>query len=252
VTTCIIPYNPAAAQWCRNEEQRLTAFVPRTTAKVLVCLAGLVSTLVLSACAGQPAASTPLPARATASHTLPAPTATPTSLPPSATASVVPATHTPRPTQTTAPAATETSTVPAATDTPVPATHTAAPSASPAGSGDFAPAQPQVWNTALVGGDNQAGSCSASANAPYGLVLLTPGEGTLAMHNTVPEDYVLARVAANQYQYAGPSALGDGNLTLTVRFTSATTLEMTRSFVPSAEPGCTHQHNYTGAFRNNR
>jgi hypothetical protein len=104
----------------------------------------------------------------------------------------------------------------------------------------------------VVGGDNQTGSCSATANAPYGLVLLTPGEGTLAMHNTVPEDYVLARLGPNTYQYAGPSALGDGTLTLDVVFTSATSLEMTRTFLPSAEPGCTHQHRYTGTFRNNR
>jgi hypothetical protein len=109
-----------------------------------------------------------------------------------------------------------------------------------------------VWNTAVVGGDNQTGSCTATANAPYGLVLLTPGEGTLAMHNTVPEDYVLARTAANTYQFSGPAALGDGTISLDVRFTSATTLEMTRTFVPSAEPGCTHQHHYTGTFRNNR
>jgi hypothetical protein len=109
-----------------------------------------------------------------------------------------------------------------------------------------------VWNTALVGGDNQTGTCSAAANAPYGLILLTPGDGTLAMHNTVPEDYVLSRLTANTYQYSGPSAIGDGTLTLDVRFTSATTLEMTRSFLPSAEPGCTHQHHYTGVFRNNR
>jgi hypothetical protein len=127
-----------------------------------------------------------------------------------------------------------------------------APAASPAGSGDFTPAQASIWNSALVGGDNTTGTCTATANAPYGPMQLTPGDGTLALHNTVPEDYVLTRIAPNTYQYSGPAFLGDGTLTLDLRFTSATELVMTRTFVSNAEPGCTHQHNYTGTFRNNR
>jgi hypothetical protein len=68
------------------------------------------------------------------------------------------------------------------------------------------------------------------------------------MHNTVPEDYVLTRIAPNTYQYSGPAAVIEGTLTLDLRFTSATALQMTRTFISSAEPGCTHVHNYTGTF----
>lgn len=235
----------------------MSAFVPRLTRNLSVLLVVWVILGLLSACATPAAAVTPTTAPPTDTSPPPEPSptepatavseATPTTAPASPTATERPATNTPRPTQTTAPTNT-----PAATHTEAPAT--AAATHTPAATGgDLAPTQAQVWNTAVVGGDNQTGSCSATANAPYGLVALTPGEGgILAMRNTVPEDYVLARLGPNTYQYAGPSALGDGNLTLDVVFTSATTLEMTRTFQPSAEPGCTHQHRYTGTFRNNR
>ena len=228
----------------------MTVFSPRTTATRLAWLACLLAVAALTACSPAPLpqpASTPMPASPTvapsATHTpSPAPsTATETAEPATATASA-----TARPSQTRAASATPTATT-AATST-----STVAPTATTAGSGDFSPTQAQVWNTAVVGGDNTTGSCAATANAPYGLVLLTPGAGTLAMHNTVPEDYVLTRLGDNAYQYSGASALGDGTLTLDVRFTSATTLSMSRVFVSNAEPGCTHQHNYTGTFRNNR
>jgi hypothetical protein len=219
---------------------------------LVVLVVGVILAL-LAACAAPAAPATPTTAPATDTRAPAEPSASPASeatltLPPaSPTATEPAATNTPRPTPTAAPSDT-----PAPTDTEAAATAAATNTTAPVTTGDFSPTQAQVWNTAVVGGDNQTGSCSATANAPYGLVLLTPGEGTLAMHNTVPEDYVLARLGPNTYQYAGPSALGDGTLTLDVVFTSATSLEMTRTFQPSAEPGCTHQHRYTGTFRNNR
>ena len=230
----------------------MTPKPPRLTSNAPARLAALLAAVWLAACAPPPPASTRVPPTVAPTQTA-APvttTAAPTDTaePPTATASPVPATSTPRPTRTRAASAT-----PAATDTVAAATAAATTAvASPVPAGDFSPTQPQVWNTTVVGGDNQTGSCSATANAPYGLILLTPGEGTLALHNTVPEDYVLSQLAPNTYQYAGPAYLGDGNITLDIVFTSATTLEMTRTFAPSAEPGCTHQHRYTGQFRNNR
>ncbi len=230
----------------------MTPFVLRSTATILAWLACLLAVFGLAACSPAPAAGTPLPSSATASPTLePSATRTASPVPATATETPEPPTATARatatPSQTRAASATPTATASAAT-----ATQTVAPAASPAGSGDFTPTQAQVWNTAVVGGDNTTGTCTATANAPYGLVLLTPGDGALAMHNTVPEDYVLARLGDNAYQFSGASALGDGAITLDVRFASATTLTMSRIFVSNAEPGCTHQHNYTGTFRNNR
>ena len=231
----------------------MTPFVSRPAPRALVWLSAALVLALLSACGSPPAASTNTlaPPSATTGPTQP-PEATPTASALPATETAEPPTATTEPTR--APSATRAPSVtPAATEAATAtATATTAAAASPVASGDFAPTQAQVWNTAVVGADNTTGTCTATANAPYGLVLLTPGEGTLAMHNTVPEDYVLARLAPNTYQYAGASALGDGTLTLDVRFTSATTLEMTRTFISNAEPGCTHQHHYTGTFRNNR
>ena len=232
----------------------MTPKLPRITSTARAGLAALLLAAWMAACAPPPPASTPVPPTTAPTETVAPATATTaptdTDEPATVTASPEAATNTPRPTRTPAPSRT-----PAATETEAAATAAATnttAAASPVPAGDFSPTQAQVWTTTVVGGDNQSGSCSATANAPYGLVLLTPGEGTLAMHNTVPEDYVLTRLGPNTYQYAGPAFLGDGNITIDIVFTSATTLEMTRTFVPSAEPGCTHQHRYTGEFRNNR
>ena len=227
----------------------MTARKPRTTVNPWTRLALGLAACLLAACGTQASADTPSPPTPTASPTAEAratmsPTTPPTATAEPATATEVPPSATPRPTRTRAASATPTATEAAAT-----ATRTAAAvPATPAGTGDFTPAQASIWNTALVGGDNMTGSCSTTANAPYGPMQLTPGDGTLAMHNTVPEDYVLSRTAPNTYQYSGPAAVIEGTLTLDLRFTSATTLQMTRTFVSSAEPGCTHVHNYTGTF----
>ncbi len=227
----------------------MTVRVQRMTTKIRICLALLAALAALAACSPAPAASTAtrtvVPTVVTgtpASTSTRVPAATPTASAVPATATPRPATATARPSQTRAPSAT-----PADTEAAT-ATNTVAVVATPVGSGDFTPTQASIWNTALVGGDNQSGTCSSTANAPYGPMQLTPGDNTLAMHNTVPEDYVLTRIAPNTYPYSGPAAVIEGTLTLDLRFTSATALQMTRTFVSSAEPGCTHVHNYTGTF----
>jgi hypothetical protein len=97
-----------------------------------------------------------------------------------------------------------------------------------------------------------SGTCSNPVTPVYGLVQISPQGNTLGWKNQEPAPYTFARVSANVWQYAGPTALGDGNVTMVVKFTSPTTLQLTRSFVASAEPGCTHVHNYTGTFQWNR
>lgn len=114
-------------------------------------------------------------------------------------------------------------------------------------SGDFAPTEPGRWQTSTPT-DQMSGGCSTSVLAPYGPAIVRPVEGGLSWYNTAQEDYLLARQVPNVYAYAGPTTRGDGTVTLEVTFSSATTLNMTRIFVPSTEPGCTHTYQQTGTF----
>jgi hypothetical protein len=110
----------------------------------------------------------------------------------------------------------------------------------------------QVWNTTLAGSDEMQGSCHNPVNPVYGLVQVTPQGNTLIWKNQEPKPYTMTRVRASTWQYAGPTSLGDGTVTMLVKFTSATTLQLTRTFIASAEPNCTHIHHYTGEFQWNR
>ncbi len=94
-----------------------------------------------------------------------------------------------------------------------------------------------------------SGNCSGALTPVYGLVQITPDGDGLTWKSQEPAPYRLSGAGPNAWQYSGPTAVGDGTLTLSVKFTSSTTLEMTRTFAPSAEPGCTHTHFYTGTFQ---
>lgn len=93
------------------------------------------------------------------------------------------------------------------------------------------------------------GTCSNPVTPVYGRVLITPQGNTLGWKNQEPAPYTMGRVRVNTWQYSGPSSVGDGTVTMVVQFTSATTLQLTRTFVASAEPNCTHVHHYTGSFQ---
>ena len=109
-----------------------------------------------------------------------------------------------------------------------------------------------MWDTELLGPDSMQGACSGAVTPVYGRVLITPQGNTLVWKNQEPAPYTMARVRASVWQYSGPTSIGDGTVTMVVQFTSATTLQLTRSFVSSAEPNCTHVHHYTGTFQWNR
>ena len=94
-----------------------------------------------------------------------------------------------------------------------------------------------------------AGTCSAAILPPYGLVLITPQGDTLTWRSQEPSPYTFTKVQLNMYGYNGPTALGDGAVSMTLTFTGPTALVMTRTYSPNAEPGCTHTHNYTGTFQ---
>ena len=94
------------------------------------------------------------------------------------------------------------------------------------------------------------GTCSTGPILPpYGLVQITPGGDTLTWKSQEPAPYVFGKVKTNVYAYSGPTALGDGTVTMSLTFTSATTLQMSRAFVPNSDPVCTHTHFYSGTFQ---
>jgi len=114
---------------------------------------------------------------------------------------------------------------------------------------DFAPKQRAIWDTKVDPGQ-AIGQCSGGPILPaYGLVQITPLEDGLEWKNQEPAPYRMRRIKPNTYQFAGPTAINDGVVTMTVTFLSAQTLTMVREFTPQAEPGCVHRHEYTGAFK---
>ncbi|HEY3288877.1 MAG TPA: hypothetical protein VGK87_01990 [Anaerolineae bacterium] len=121
--------------------------------------------------------------------------------------------------------------------------------AQPASSGEFTPKIRSIWNTA-VGLDQMQGTCPKGSLLPvYGLVQVTPNGDTLAWKNQEPNPYTMTRLQPNVYQYAGPSAIKDGVVTMTVKFLSDKALEMNRVFIANTDPGCTHTHVYTGTYQ---
>jgi hypothetical protein len=138
------------------------------------------------------------------------------------------------------------SVTPAASLTPLP------PTAKPTAA-EFTPQVVSVWDTELSPPtDKMQGTCSNPVNPVYGLVQITPQGATLIWKNQEPAPYTMTRVRANLWQYSGPTSLNDGTVTMVVQFTSPTTLLLTRTFVSSAEPNCTHVHTYAGVFKWNK
>ena len=114
---------------------------------------------------------------------------------------------------------------------------------------NFAPKVRSVWNTA-VGLDEMKGTCAKGSMLPvYGLVQITPDGETINWKSQEPAPYVMTRLQVNQYQYAGPTALKDGVVTMTLKFIGEQALEMLREFVSQADPACLHTHVYTGTFQ---
>ncbi|MCL4504878.1 MAG: hypothetical protein M1434_11320 [Chloroflexi bacterium] len=204
---------------------------------MMICVAGM---LALATSCGAPASQPATNATATPA---PAATAMPT----------IAATETPAPAATTAPTAASTATTnstPTGGVTAATAEATTAASASGGQTtGDFVPKVRSVWDTA-VGLDQMSGACSKGSLLPvYGLVQITPSGDTLAWKNQEPAPYTMKRLQPNEYQYAGPTAIKDGVVTMTVTFIDAKSLQMNREFVANADPGCMHTNVYTGTFQ---
>ena len=119
----------------------------------------------------------------------------------------------------------------------------------PQNTGDYTPTRSSVWNT-TIGPDNMTGTCSGGSFLPvYGLVQIIPAGETLTWRSQEPAPYTFSRVKLNVYSYSGPTAINDGTVTMTLTFTSATTLQMTHTFVPTSDPACQHTHQYNGVFQ---
>jgi hypothetical protein len=115
--------------------------------------------------------------------------------------------------------------------------------------GDFSPQQNAIWNTSIVGGDTTEGTCAGSVTPAYGPVQITPQENTLIWKSQEPPPtYTFSKQSTNVWQYSGPTAINDGTVTMTLSFTSANTFNLTRVFVATADPNCTHTHRLAGTF----
>ncbi|MCC7206915.1 MAG: hypothetical protein IT323_06390 [Anaerolineae bacterium] len=119
-------------------------------------------------------------------------------------------------------------------------------SALPAG---FAPTGNSVWN-AEVTVDQLSGTCnSAPLNYCAHLVAIAPSGQSLSYRGQEITPFTLARTGENTYSYSGRNGLNDGNLNLTVTFTSPTTYTATQTLVLDADPACQHTVTVTATRR---
>ncbi|MEW6579181.1 MAG: hypothetical protein AB1435_08295 [Chloroflexota bacterium] len=119
--------------------------------------------------------------------------------------------------------------------------------AAPAGGADLAPTANSVWQM-RPGSDNMTGECSGAPAINFcdHLAAIAPASGGLSWKGMEANPYFLSRIQPNVYAYTGPNVLGTGRVSMTLSFTSATTLTMTMSLVLTSEPNCQHVYYYTG------
>jgi hypothetical protein len=223
---------------------------------------GALLALLITACT-PPATPSPTPTPAPTNTDTPSPTATVTaSFTPTASATATstatqtptkvptrrPRTATPQPTSSGDATATPQDNQPTAeATTAVPLTNT------PQGV-NFAPSVPQVWeletnpynktSTDACGGD--------LAVDFYGLVAVTPSGDAIIWHRVDGIDYTLALTNLNHYAGAGPSSIPDYTLSISVTFTSATTLSVTHVLIWESNNDCKRTYQYHGKFSWNR
>ncbi len=121
------------------------------------------------------------------------------------------------------------------------------PGAAPASGPDLAPTTNSVWQM-VPGTDNMSGDCSGAPAINFcdHLAAIGPVAGGISWRGMEPTPYVLTQAQPNVYAYSGPNALGTGTVTMSLTFTSGTTLSMTMSLVLNNEPNCQHVYYYTG------
>ncbi len=117
-----------------------------------------------------------------------------------------------------------------------------------AGNPGFAPAAKTIWD-ADPGQDHLTGTCSGVVlNYCKQLVAITPKGNGMLWKGQELTPYFLSRIRENVYAYSGPNALGDGQIKITLVFTSATAFKATHIITLSNEPSCQHNYTFTGVF----
>lgn len=119
--------------------------------------------------------------------------------------------------------------------------------AVPAGEADLSPTANSVWQM-RPGSDNMTGQCSGAPAINFcdHLAAIAPAAGGVSWKGMEASPYFLSRIRPNVYAYAGPNVLGTGRVSMTLTFTSETTVSMTMSLVLNSEPNCQHVYYYTG------
>lgn len=113
---------------------------------------------------------------------------------------------------------------------------------------DLAPTGNSVWQM-RPGQDVMSGQCSGAPAINFcdHLAAIAPASGGISWKGMEASPYLLGQTQPNVYYYSGPNVLGTGNVTMTLTFTSETTLSMTMVLVLNSEPGCQHTYYYTGS-----
>ena len=137
-----------------------------------------------------------------------------------------------------------TSAAPSATPQSAPAT------TQPAGD-NFAPTVAQVWN---LDRDPFAKSSTDACGGDlpvdfYGLIGVKPDGDNLVWHRQDGNDYTLVKLSLNHYAGSGPSSVQDYNLSISIAFTSATTLVASHTLTSISNPDCKHTYKYNAVFK---
>ena len=124
----------------------------------------------------------------------------------------------------------------------------APPVASAAGSqsSGLIPAGQSVWQTE-PGLDNTSGTCTQPAVAMCAhLAAIVPNaDGSFSWRGQEPQPYPMTPAGDGSFSYSGRNAIGNGNLQMSLTFTSATAWTMTATTVYDNDPGCQHTFYYT-------
>lgn len=136
-----------------------------------------------------------------------------------------------------------------ATMTEVPLMSTAEATETSSDSGaNFTPLTRTIWN-AEPGKDRTEGICGeAMVNYCAYMAALTPQGDDLLFKGMEIQPYLLKKISANQYVYSGRNMVGDGEIALTLTFTSASAFTMDQVLILDADPQCRHINSFSGTF----
>jgi uncharacterized protein YgiM (DUF1202 family) len=115
------------------------------------------------------------------------------------------------------------------------------------GGSDLVPAGNSVWQM-HPGTDHMTGPCSGAPAINFcdHLAAVSPVSGGIMWKGMEASPYPMTRIQPNVYAYSGPNVQGTGTISMTLTFTSETTVNMTMSLKLNSEPNCEHIYYYTG------